>query len=830
MSTINIGDITNAKFKVGAADCSIYLGDVKLYPQGSQPFKYKFKLSDTSVVTAECDSSSAITSAETSVYKTRLVEAEVGDCVTSLGEKAFYFMDSIFTSVTIPNSVTSIGNNAFAWDSGLISVEIPDSVTNIGNNAFDSCSSLSSITIPNSVTNIGSYAFAYCYSLTSVTIGSGVTSIGNRAFNNNSGLTSVTIETVTPPTLGSDAFNNTNNCPIYVPAQSLEAYKSASVWSSYASRIQATPTGSICFEVFSEPITSYTSTTYDSVYSTADEKWYMLNNLNQYEEYGVYDIVEDIASATTYEGKLGIVGEIEYQYSGGSWSVVGSYVDSSVTYTIDNTRPSPYVGQELSTTFKIPYGDIEAVGMVDLGIRDNNGGYLSINLDTSGLAEYRYDGSNFYQGTVTNDGEYFYLSLPSEAPQSILINSVNYWNSTPIHIIVGSKQATIEYVEKATPSYSIYSTVQEMESVGCPDVGINEYAFVGTDLYKYFTNEEWDEVSYYEPKMVAFYGEGNPMVVYKNGNTVLSQDETKIKAVSPVSVYVGDSVTSIGENAFNDNSYPYENLITAVTFSENSQLTSIGGDAFYECSSITSVTIPNSVTSIGSNAFASCSNLTSINIPSGVTNIGGFAFSNTPWWNTYSADTSHQYGNIIYINDVAYYRTSSAITSCNFREGTVGIGGGAFQSCRSLTSVAIPNSVTNIGDYAFAYCSGLTSVTIGSGVTEIGGWAFNGCRSLASINIPDNVTSIGNMAFNGCSGLTSVTIGSGVTEIGGQTFYNSTNASFTIKALTPPTITSGALPPPSSLTKTIYVPAQSVNAYKTASIWSSYASKIQPIV
>ena len=897
MSTINIGDITNAKFKVGGADCSIYLGDVKLYPQSTVSPKLTLYYDGGTVETLNCGDNTYIESGDTSQMTSGYTSAVVGDCVTYIGPKAFanfkssvsnnssltsvtlsegitqlngcftrctnlsavtipnsvtyigsstfrncYKLQSIYipsgvtaintqtfyycsgmTSVNIPSGVTTIGENAFGYCENLLNVVIPDSVTTIKKNAFFDCLSFTSVNIPDSVVSIGDGAFneGRC---TSITIGSGVTSMGLRAFRNQTNLTSITIKATTPPSLGgNDVFDDTNNCPIYVPSESLEAYKAATNWSEYADRFVAIQS-STCYEIISEPITSYTSTTYDSVYSTADGKWYMLNNLNQYEEYGIYDVVEDITSATTYEGKLGVVGETEYQYSGGSWSVVGSYVDSSVTYTIDNTSPSPYVGEELSTTFKIPCADVEAIEFADFRISDNNAGYLSLMLDTSGWEEYHYEGSDYYQGTVTNDGEYFYLSLPSEAPQSIIIERIDYWNSTPIHIIVGSKQATVEYVEKAVPSVTVYANVTELEAATCPTVGVGEYGFVGSDLYKYFTNEEWSGVTYYEPKMFAFDGEGNPMVVYKNGNTVLSQDEIKIKGASLVSVYIGDSVTEIDSNAFSD-----ENLITAVTFSENSQLTSIGGDAFYQCSSITSVTIPNSVTSIGSYAFDYCSKLTSISIPSGITNIGGFAFSNTPWWNTYSADTSHQYGNIVYINDVAYYRTSSAITSCNFREGTVGIGGGAFQSCRSLTSINIPDSVTSIEKSAFAYCSGLTSVTIGSGVTEIGDNVFVGCRSLASINIPDNVTSIENYAFNGCSGLTSITIGSGITSIEGQAFYNSTNASFTIKALTPPTITSGALPPPSSFTKTIYVPAASVDAYKAADGWISYASRIQPI-
>ena len=260
-----------------------------------------------------------------------------------------------------------------------------------------------------------------------------------------------------------------------------------------------TPTGSTCYEVISTPITSYTSTTYDSVYSFNDTKWYMKNNLSQYEEYGIYDVVNDIASATTYEGKLGIVGETEYQYSGGSWSIVGSYVDSSVTYTIDDTDPSPYVGQELPTTFKIPYADVESIVMVEFSIRGDNDDELQIRLDTGGIADYSYRDSewNKYYGEVTEDGEYFYLSLPSEAPQSIVINEISYWYPEPIHLIAGSKQVTVEYAEKDMPLTDVYNTVADMEAVGCPTVGVGQYGVVGNDTYQY-DGEDWniDELVY----------------------------------------------------------------------------------------------------------------------------------------------------------------------------------------------------------------------------------------------------------------------------------------------------------------------------------------------
>ena len=198
----------------------------------------------------------------------------------------------------------------------------------------------------------------------------------------------------------------------------------------YPQSTPPTPVSS-CYEVIPQPFSQYASTTYDSVYSWSDAKWYMKNNLNQYEEYGIYDIVENISSATTYDGKLAVVGTTEYQYSGGSWSVVGTYEDASVTYTIDDTHPSPYVGQELATTFKIPYADVEALGgNINLRIRTADDGNLDIR-----TYRYRYMGNASYNGTVTNDGEYYYFALPSEAPQSIIIKDIQYRYSKLIHII-----------------------------------------------------------------------------------------------------------------------------------------------------------------------------------------------------------------------------------------------------------------------------------------------------------------------------------------------------------------------------------------------------------
>ena len=194
-------------------------------------------------------------------------------------------------------------------------------------------------------------------------------------------------------------------------------------------------------------------------------------------------------------------------------------------------------------------------------------------------------------------------------------------------------------------------------------------------------------------------------------------------------------------------------------------VTSIGDCAFYECKSLTSITIPNSVTSIGSEAFAYCSSLSSVTIPNSVTSIGEEAF----------------------------------------------------EDCDALTSITIPNSVTSIGFGAFYHCSFLTSITIGNSVTSIGNYAFYKCSSLTSITIPNSVTSIGDYAFYGCTSLTSITIPNSVTSIGDYAFSSCSSLnSITIKATTPPTLGTNAF----GQYLAIYIPDNRLSAYKSA--WGTH--------
>ncbi|MBR6845850.1 MAG: leucine-rich repeat domain-containing protein [Bacteroidaceae bacterium] len=158
------------------------------------------------------------------------------------------------------------------------------------------------------------------------------------------------------------------------------------------------------------------------------------------------------------------------------------------------------------------------------------------------------------------------------------------------------------------------------------------------------------------------------------------------------------------------------------------------------------------------------------------------------------------------------------------------IGNQAFLRCTSLTSVTIPNSVTSIGYYAFYGCSGLTSVTIPNSVTSIGYYAFYKCSGLTSVTIPYSVTSIGGGAFYGCSGLTSVTIPNSVTSIGGSAFRACIGlTSVTCQAKNVPTTGDECFYNVPKNTATLYVPEESVNAYKSTNQWKDFGT-ILPIV
>ena len=271
-------------------------------------------------------------------------------------------------------------------------------------------------------------------------------------------------------------------------------------------------------------------------------------------------------------------------------------------------------------------------------------------------------------------------------------------------------------------------------------------------------------------------------------NSLFAHD-IEVKNADGVTIYynyINDgtelSVTYRGTSSFAYHER-YKNKVVIpeeVFYGRTYKVTKISNRAFYWCTGLTSVTIPNSVTSIEEGAFGSCIGLTSITIPNSITYIGE----------------------------------------------------NAFDGCSGLSSVTIPNSVKGIGGRAFCGCSGLTSVTIGSGVTSIGYGVFAGCSGLTSVIIPNSVTSIGDFAFSDCSGLTSVTIGSGVTSIE-RSAFDGVDLSTVISLIENPSAINGK----TSLLRTfslntfnyaiLYVPKGTIDNYKATGGWSEFYNIVE---
>ncbi len=279
-------------------------------------------------------------------------------------------------------------------------------------------------------------------------------------------------------------------------------------------------------------------------------------------------------------------------------------------------------------------------------------------------------------------------------------------------------------------------------------------------------------------------------------------------------------------------------------------VTSIGADAFYYCTGLKSVTIPNSVKTIGESAFNGCKNLSSVTIANGVTSIGVAAFQlctsltslTIPNSVTAIAEGAFQgcsglqsivvdKGNTVYdsredCNALIKTSDNKLITGCmntTIPNSITAIGSWAFFLCDGLTSINIPNSVTGIEQSAFWGCKNLVSINIPNSVTEIEEQTFALCEALTSVTIPNSVTTIGDQAFSGCIGLTSVTIGSKVKTIGSLAFTDCLNLlDVYCYAEEVPETQNEVFRSANIENVTLHVPAASISAYQAVEPWKNF--------
>ena len=565
-----------------------------------------------------------------------------------------------------------------------------------------------------SVTSIGMFAFSECSELTSVTIPESVTSIGDYAFYWCSDLTSVEISN-SVSSIGNNAFYQCSNLTSVTIGNSVSLIGAAAFYNC-SSLTSVTIPGSV-----------------SSIGKSAFEKCSGLKSFK----------VADGESEISFDEFALDSCPIEDLYLGRNWTYSGSGALSTGIKTLtlgDKVTALPAnafsgcsgltsvtIGNSVTSISNSAFE--KCTGLKSFKVAD---GESEISFDENALAscpiEDLYLGRNW---TYAGKG-----ALSTGIKTLTLGDKVTYVAANAFSDCSGLTSVVFGNSLKSIGSYAFLSCTS-LTSVEIPN---SVKTVAGRAFYHCF---------------------GLTSVKVADGESVINFGAYAFDLCPIEDLYLGRNWTHDFKTALSSG-------IKTLTLGD--KVTALPNYAFYGCSVLASVEIPNSVTSIGTEAFSKCTGLKSFKVADGesVISFGKNVLASCPVEDLYLGR------NWTYAGSGAI---STGIQTLTLGDKVTALPDYAFLDCAGLTSVEIPNSVTSIGDCAFTVCVGLTSVTIPNSVTLIGEKAFYGCKNLKSITISNSVTSISKEAFSGCSGLTEVIVPPSVETIGTSAFAENTKLS-----------------------------------------------------
>ena len=703
-----------------------------------------------------------VAAAETSLTEANIpsaVEFEGNQyAVTKINDRVFSGNTNL-TSVTLPESLTTLGIRTFGGCQSLKTIKIPSGVTTIPDQCFDGCSSLESVTIPEGVTDIGAYAFGSC-NLNALTLPESLEKIGSHAFSYNRVLKSVNIPAKVK-TIGAHAFYNCGLTELLIPegVQTIDNY--AFEYNSLQNLTLPSTITSIGDEAF-----RYNSD-FQSIICNAVTPPMLGNNVFYY--------------SATSSVKVPLQSIAAYRQADG-WKNISEYyvyevISDGVTYRIDDI--GAYVRAVDKTVSEVSLAEnvaFEGAQYPLYKIADNAfAGNGSITLVTV-PATVETIGSNAFDGVTYPIIKIKATTPPVLASKLPMLSAIvppasvkaykaaNYWKDMTI---IGEGKNDIEVTTSAT--------VDLTEAI-MTQAKITPASVTSIKVHGPLTND--DIINALNTNMRSCYA-----IDLSDAEIEALPDGAFNGKIGLLEITLPAGLKAIGNNAFRG-CFALRNEVTIPA-----GVQTIGSYAFSGCRNAKfNPALPETLTAIGDYAFQNCANLYAVTLPASLQTIGEYAFYASSIQKIVLPE------GLFSLGDGAFW-FCKALETADFVNSMdiISIPSNAFNGCSGLRKVYLPFFVEEIGDYAFSGCKSLKSLNFFEceEITKIGEFAFRGCRSLKSLDLfkCENFTTIGSRAFSGCTSLKSLNLPKSLETIGEYAFSGCQAISvISSPSLVPPTI------------------------------------------